>query len=313
MATARVRDIDLGSITLSVTTAGEGPTVLLLHGFPEIAYSWRHQVDALADAGYSVIAPDQRGYGWSDCPDDVASYSMFDLVGDAIALLDYFEVEQAVVVGHDWGSFVASHVALFRPDRVRGVCLMSVPYQPRGDLSIVERIRTTDPEGPFGYMLAFQEEGIPELLLDPDPGGSLRNIHWKTCGQWADVDPGDGSVPDGLPDHLSEAELENYARAFARSGFRGGANYYRNFQYNFDNTAPWHGAQIIPPTLFVAGDRDFVVAEGDGAMGSTVESMAASCRDFRGVSVAAGAGHWVQQEAPQHVSQALIDFASSLD
>mgnify|MGYP000374021627 CR=1 FL=1 len=164
MSATRVSPTDLPELSLTVSRNGQGPAVVLLHGFPEIAYSWRHQIPVLGEAGYQVSAPDQRGYGWSDQPDGVEAYSMTELVGDVIALLDHDNIDDAVIVGHDWGAIIAPWVGLFRPDRVRGLALLSVPYSPRGERSIVDHIRATDPEGDFAYMLAFQEEGIEEVL-----------------------------------------------------------------------------------------------------------------------------------------------------
>jgi pimeloyl-ACP methyl ester carboxylesterase len=298
--------IDVGEVTLSVTTAGDGPLVVLLHGFPEIAYSWRHQIDHLAEAGYQVAAPDGRGYGWSDLPDRVEDYTIFHLVGDVIGLLDALDAPDAFVVGHDWGAIVAWHTALFRPDRVRGVVGMSVPYAPRGDLSIVDHIRATDPDGPFAYMLAFQEEGVAESVMDTNPAGVLRDAHWRHCGQRVD-----GELPSGLPPYLTDGDLEAYARAFARSGFRGGINWYRNLHHNWARGQPWHGARILPPALFVGGRRDFVVSSGAG-INAAVAALGDACADLRGTVLVDGAGHWVQQEAPEEVNAALVDFFDSV-
>ena len=234
----RVGSIDVGGISLSVTEAGTGPAVVLLHGFPEIAYSWRHQITALAEAGYHVMAPDGRGYGWSDAPEPVEAYAMTELVGDVIGLLDAREVDQAVIVGHDWGAIVAPWVALFRPDRVRGVALLSVPYLPRRERSIVDQIRAFDPDGPFAYIVAFQEPGIEELF-EADPIGTLRRYHWTVSGTlpegWAAGDP----LPDGLPPHLTEGDFDNYYRAFAKSGFGNPINWYRNLHQNSSLVAVW--------------------------------------------------------------------------
>jgi len=311
MTNTSVTSTDLGAVTLTVSRNGSGPAVVLLHGFPEIAYSWRHQIPALADAGYSVIAPDQRGYGWSDRPEGVEAYTMHQLVGDVIALLDHDEIADAVVVGHDWGAIIAPWVALFRPDRVRALALLSVPYLPRLDRSGIEHIQATDPEGDFSYVLAFQDEGI-EALLEADPIDTLRRLYWSASGArpegFAIGDP----VPDGLPPHLSQGEFENYFRAFARSGFGGPVNYYRNLHQNWIDARPWSKAKLELPVLFIAGDRDFVATTSDGGLGSTVADMSTWCTDLRGVHMIEGAGHWVQQEAPEQVNTLLIDFLDSL-
>lgn len=315
MADTRISHVDVGGLSLSVTMNGpensDRPAVVLLHGFPEIGYSWRHQIKPLADAGWRVLAPDQRGYGWSDAPDDLDDYRIDQLVGDVIGLLDAQGCERAVIVGHDWGALVAPWVAHMRPDRVAGVALLSVPYLPRTDQSPIERLRATDPDGPFGYILAFQGAGI-EALFDADPIETLRSFHWSVCGARPDdLEPG-GAVPAGLPPYLSQGEIENYYRAFARSGFGNPINWYRNMHRNWELTRPWNNATLDVPTLFIGGDRDFVVTASAGSLGHGVEDMAATCTDLRGVHVIPGAGHWIQQEAPDQVTELLLTFLNEV-
>lgn len=307
----RITEVDVGGVRLSVTTAGAGPAVVLLHGFPEVGYSWRHQIHALVDAGYRVFAPDLRGYGWSDAPDGVDAYTMDQLVGDVIGLLDAHEIDEAVVVGHDWGALIAPWVALFRPDRVRGIGLLSVPYVPRGDLSPVDTIRANDPDGEFAYVVAFQEPGVEELF-EADPMETLRRIYWTVCGARPDDLGQGGELPKGLPPHLSAGEFENYYRAFAKSGFANPINYYRNFDRNHLQSRPWHRAQLGAPTIFIAGDRDFVATSSDGALGAGVADLASNCADLRGVHMIPGAGHWVQQEAPEAVNELLVAFCDDV-
>ncbi len=313
----RVRIVDVGGLELSITdqpasAATSKPPVVLLHGFPDIGYTWRHQMDAIAGAGHRVIAPDQRGYGWSDAPEPVDAYGIFDLVGDVIGLLDAEGIERCLLVGHDWGSIVAWHVALMRPDRLAGVALMSVPYQPRTDRSVVDYIRVTDPEGPFSYILAFQELGMAESLMDPDPIEFLRSTHWKASKAWASTpEAAEDLAPSGRPPYLDAAELENYGRAFARSGFGGPVNWYRNFQSNWEKTRPWHGASIPVPSTFIGGDHDFVVTSADGGLGSSVADMAHHCVDHRGTTIVPG-GHWAHQEHPGPVNEALLAFFASV-
>lgn len=296
----RIHSIDVGGIALSVTEqpAAQLPVsseqhrlpVVMLHGFPDIGYSWRHQMAPIAEAGHRVLVPDQRGCGWSDAPDEVGAYGIFDLVGDVIGLLDAEDIERCVLVGHDWGAVVSWHVALMRPDRLAGVALLSVPYQPRTDRSVLDHVRSTDPHGPFGYLLSFQDEGVAESTMDLDPIGELRSRYL---------------------DSLSGAELENYARAFARSGFRGAINWYRNMQDNWERTRPWHGAPITVPSTFIGGDRDFVIARDGGVVSTAVSSMHEHCLDHRGTTIVPG-GHWVHQENPAAVNLALLDFLASL-
>ena len=311
MSETRVTAADLADLSLTVHRNGQGPAVVLLHGFPEIAYSWRHQIPALAEAGYRVLAPDQRGYGWSDQPEGIESYAMTELVGDVIALLDHDGIEDAVIVGHDWGAMIAPWVGLFRPDRVRGIALLSVPYTPRGEHSMIDHLRANDPEGDFAYILAFQEAGVEELF-EADPIESLRRMFWTLCGalpdSWSQGDP----LPKGLPPHLNQGEFENYYRAFTRSGFENPINYYRNVHHNWAVGRPWTGAKLTMPVTFIAGAKDFVVATTDGALAPSVEAMNNWCTDLRGIHLVDGAGHWVQQEAPDQVNALLLDFLGSL-
>ncbi len=314
----RVRTVDVGGIELSVTEQepdpvdGERLPVVLLHGFPDIAYTWRHQMDAIAEAGHRVLAPDQRGYGWSDLPTEVDAYGIFDLVGDVVGLLDAEGIDRCILVGHDWGSIVAWHVALMRPDRLAGLVMMSVPYQPRGDRSVVDHIRAVDPEGPYSYMLTFQEVGLAESIMDPDPMEVLRDMHWKQSAAWASTpEAAEGLAPVGLPPFLSAEELENYGRAFARTGFAGGINWYRNFQRNWENTRPWHDAPITVPSAFIGGDHDFVVGRGDGGLGRSLSTLADHCLDHRATTMVPG-GHWAHQEHPEPVNEAILAFVASV-
>ena len=280
-----VTPTELAEITLTVTRNGSGPAVVLLHGFPGIAYSWRHQIPALADAGYAVIAPDMRGYGWSDQPAGVEQYAMTELVGDVIGLLDHDGVDDAVIVGHDWGAVVASWVALFRPDRVRGVALLSVPYSPRSDTPDVDE--------------AMQQDGIAEAL-EADPIATLRRMYWSLS---ASAPPPGEPLPAGLPPHLTQGEFENYYRAFVRSGFANPINHLRNMYPNWVGGRPWHKAKLAMPVTFIAG----------ASTGVSVEAMNNTCADLRGIHLIDGAGHWVQEEAPEKVTALLLDFLESLD
>ncbi len=310
MTAARISTVSVGPINLTVTHAGDGPCVVLLHGFPEVGYSWRHQIPVLAEAGYRVLAPDQRGCGWSEAPTDRAAYGIADLVADVIGLLDAESVDQAVVVGHDVGALVAPWVALFRPDRVRALALMSLPYIPRSEQSIVEHVRTTDPDGEFAYILAFQQPGI-EQAFESNPIEALRRFHWTLSGARPD-DIATNGIPSGLPPHLSQGEIENYYRAFARSGFASPMNVFRNFESNWDFTRPWHKQKLTVPTVFIAGERDHAVSSSDGMLGASIGDMRELCSDLRGVHVLEGVGHWVQQEAPDVVNQLLLAFLRDL-
>lgn len=319
---------DADGVGLQVTRAGEGPLVVLLHGFPELAYSWRHQITALAEAGYSVIAPDMRGYGASDAPEAVTDYDIFNLTGDVTALIRHYGAGQpAVVVGHDWGAMVAWAFAGFRPDLVRGVVGMSVPYTPRLDMSLLEMIRAAVPEGDFNYILHFQQPDVAEAELEADPIETMRHVMWMASGDAAkeraaraDTDPPKpdrflfGAVPAGLPPWLSEGDLEAYARGFARSGFTGGINWYRNLQRNWELTRPWHFVPITVPATFIAGRLDPVLTgQGPAEESPMVAGQEFFLADNRGSTFIDDAGHWVQQEAPEETNAALLAFIAGLD
>lgn len=310
MAEARITRIDVGGLHLSVTMNGspdgDRPTIVLLHGFPEIGYSWRHQIAPFADAGWHVLAPDQRGYGWSDAPPELDDYRMDELVGDVIGLLDAQGCSDAIIVGHDWGAIVAPWVALMRPDRVRAVAMLSVPFLPRVEQSIVDYVRANDPDGPFAYILRFQEPDAHERF-EADPIQAIRGVHWRLCGARSDDGEPGADVPPGLPPYLAPGEVENYYRAFARSGFANPINWYRNMHRNWELTRPWNKATLDVPSLFIAGERDFVVSSG-ASLGNGIDDMTENCTDLRGVHLIPDAGHWVQQEAPDQVTALLLNF-----
>lgn len=315
--------VEVNGVTLRVHHMGEGPLVVLLHGFPELAHSWRHQIPALAAAGYRVIAPDQRGYGDSSRPETVEEYDIFHLVGDVVALAEYYGDPAPAVVGHDWGSFVAWQCALFRPDLFRGVMAMSVPYLPRGPMSLIDLLRATMGDA-FHYILYFQEPHRAEAELDADPGSTLRQVMWSVAGDrpatMHGADPGSQTrlleatgVPQELPGWLDSSDFEVYVDAFTRSGFGGGVNWYRNFQRNYDLTRPWHQARISIPSAFVGGLSDFVVNGGVvGQAGPGIALMESMCDDHRGTVLLEGIGHWNQQEAPEETNQALLAFLGGL-
>jgi pimeloyl-ACP methyl ester carboxylesterase len=303
------RTLDVGNVRLHIAEAGTGPLVLLLHGFPECWYSWRHQLTALAAAGYHAVAPDQRGYARSDAPADVDAYTILHLVGDAVGLIGALGADRAVVAGHDWGAPVAWHTALLRPDLVRGVIGLSVPHRPRTSRPPLRRMRERFGDG--FYMAYFQTPGIADAELGRDPRATFRRMLYAGSGDGPGLAP---IVPDGggfldvcpdqatLPRWLSAADLDTYAAEFT-SGFTGGLNWYRNLDRNWELTAAWHRAPVLPPALFVTGDRD--LATGD------IDPMRAVVPDFRILRLP-GIGHWTQQEAPGDVTTAMIEFLTSL-
>ncbi len=316
MAVITHRTVDAGGISLRIAESGpaDGPVVLLLHGFPESSHSWRHQLTALAAAGYHGVAPDQRGYGESDAPAAIEAYSVLHLVGDAIGVLDAVGAQRAIVVGHDWGAPVAWHTALLRPDRVRGVLILSVPMEPRSKRPPTAALARRF--GPQHYMLHFQEPGVADAELGADPRTTLRRMLAGTSGASSPSAPmaTDGFVasmpePEELPAWLTEADLDAYAEVFA-GGFTGGLNWYRNLDRNWELTAAWRDARVTPPARYLAGEHDLVV--GGRSAEQLAAAMAGTVADLRGITLLPGCGHWTQQERPDEVNSALLEFAASL-
>jgi pimeloyl-ACP methyl ester carboxylesterase len=321
--------VETNGICLNIAEQGNGPMVLLCHGFPESWYSWRHQIGALAAAGFRAVAPDMRGYGKSDRPEAIDQYTIFHLVGDVVGLLDAFETPSAVVIGHDWGAVVAWQAARLRPDRFRAVVNLSVPYRPRGPAHPTSLMPQT-PDAQF-YQLYFQAPGVAEAEFEKDPRLTLRANLFGVSGEGVTairamnaasgktsgvgmVPRGGGILPSGvrvpLPSWLSEADLEVYAGEFARSGFRGPLNYYRNIDRNWELMAAFEGIKVAVPALYVAGDRDPVVAFPGAA--EHIANMKQHVPLLRDVQMLPGCGHWTQQERPTEVSATIIEFLRSL-
>lgn len=321
MVEIKHRNVKANGIDLHIAEAGSGPLVLLCHGFPELWYSWRHQIPALAEAGYRVVAPDQRGYGESHCPGAVEEYTLLHLVGDMVGLLDALGEDSATIVGHDWGSMVAWNAALLRPDRFRAVAGMSVPYVPRTPARPTD-VMSAVFQDRFFYMLYFQEPGKAERELEADVERTMRMTLYSASGSvGADYRPRtdlpktagflDMMVdPTELPAWLTADDLAYYTEAFERTGFSGGLNWYRNWDRNWELMAAWNGAKVAVPSLFVAGTRDAVVK--DKMAGPMLAAQATMVPDLRGQVMIDGAGHWTQQEAPDAVNAALLDFLAGL-
>ena len=319
------RTVECNGIRLNIAERGEGPLVLLVHGFPETWYSWRHQIAALADAGFHVVAPDLRGFGMSEAPQAIDQYTILHLVGDMVGILDALGTASAVIVGHDWGASIAWQAALARPDRFRAVAALSVPFRPRGKApptTLMPRTETAQ-----FYQLYFQEPGPAEAELGRDPRATLRNMLFGASGDGAAAAAGKsvpnlGMVPRGggflqgpgapatLPSWISERDVDAYGEAFRRSGFRGGLNYYRNLDRNWEITAALAGLKVTVPALYIAGDRDFVLTFP--GTDQVIAGMRSHVPGLRGVRMLPGCGHWTQQERPDDVSAALVEFVRAL-
>ena len=311
------RTIRANGIDIHLAEAGRGPAVILCHGFPETWYSWRHQIPALVEAGYRVIAMDMRGFGETSVPERVDDYTMLHLVGDVVGVLDGLEIPNAVVIGHDWGAPVAWNTALMRPDRVRGVAGLSVPYTPRSSTSLLQVMRARGNDG--FYMLYFQRPDVPAELAK-DTKLTLRRMFYTLSGDPPEAERWNTVVPQGysfveslaepheLPAWLSEDDLEVYSKSYRRSGFRGGLSWYRNVDRNAELLAPFDAAKISVPALFIGGKRDAVVQWSE----QSIQRLPSNLIGWRGTVLIEKAGHWVQQEAPLEVNQALLRFLGSL-
>jgi epoxide hydrolase A/B len=312
------RFVQAGALRMHIAEAGHGPLVILLHGFPESWYSWRYQLTALAAAGFHAVAPDQRGYcetgppRFPGRPAETGDYTMLHLTGDVLALMDALGEERAVVAGHDWGAPVAWHAALFRPDRIRGVVGLSVPYRPRGSAPPIATLRAT--LGESFYMVYFQEPGVADAELARDPAATFRNVLYSISGDSPGmtlIPPGGGfldagSDPAELPGWLTQADIDAYVAQYAESGFTGPLSWYRNMDRNWELTGAWHHAPVLVPALFIAGDRDPVIGfVRPDALAEAVPRLTES-------NILPGCGHWTQQERPAEVSEAMIAFLQGL-
>ncbi len=315
--------VDANGIKIHYAEAGAGPLVLLCHGWPESWYSWRHQLVALAEAGFRAVAPDMRGYGQTDRPEAVEQYTILHLVGDMVGLLDALGGGQAVIAGHDWGAPVAWTAALLRPDRFRAVIGLSVPFRPRSPARPTTMMPKTD-DAEF-YQLYFQKEGPPEAEFERDPAATLGALLYYASGDapppsadapTAMVSPKGGflagrAAPATLPPWLTGADIAFYAGEFARTGFRGGLNWYRNIDRNWELMAPFAGSQVKVPALYVAGDRDLVVRFP--GMDKLIPNLSMFAPQLRKTILLPGCGHWTQQERAPEVNAAMIEFLRALD
>jgi pimeloyl-ACP methyl ester carboxylesterase len=301
---------------MHVAEQGDGPPVVLCHGFPELWYSWRHQLAALSAAGYHAIAPDQRGYGQTDRPSAIDAYDIVNLTGDLIGLLDALGEKRAVFVGHDWGANVVWQLALLAPERVAGVVGMSLAFLPRTPIPPTQVLDALFADR-FMYILYFQEPGRADEELGRDVRRTMSRALVDLSG---DAPPGSGrratldlagwlegmSDPAALPPWLTAEDLDYFVDEFSRTGFTGGLNWYRNLDRNWELAAALQGAKVEVPALFVAGERDAVLRL------TPLEIMDGWVPNLRGTLILPGAGHWVQQERPDEVNAAILGFLKEI-
>ncbi len=309
--------LETNGIRLRTVVEGEGPLVILLHGYPQCWYLWRHQIDPLVEAGFQVAVPDQRGYGGSDRPEPIEAYNIIELTNDVVGLADALGHEQFLIVGHDWGAPVAWHTALLHPKRIRAVAGMSVPYL-RGQVGAWTRQENFGDN--FWYMVYFQTPGVAEAELEADIRKSLRIIYFAASGDAPEgtffvQKPASAKLLDGLPDPerlptwLTEEDLDYYVAQYQQSGFRGPLNWYRNIDRNIELTPQLENAKIEQPSFFIAGKKDIVLSFGGGGLLDLMDDLVT---DMRGKVLIDGAGHWVQLERPAAVNEALLGFLKTV-
>ncbi|TCW85731.1 epoxide hydrolase [Burkholderia sp. SRS-46] len=316
--------IETNGVRLSVVAQGAGPLVLLLHGFPETSYAWRHQLAAVSNAGFLAVAPDLRGFGLSDCPMESGRYTTLDIVGDLVGIMDALGEQTAVVVGNDWGATIAWHAALLRPDRFRAVVALGVPMMGRAPIA-PSRIFPQTEEAWF-YTQYFSQPGQAESELERDIAATLRKLYFWASG---DAGPRDEKTPnpfglvsrnEGLlsalpepasrPAWLDDLDFDACVRAFEASGFRGGLNYYRNLDRNWELQAAFNDLLVQPPALYLVGEYDTGLAIP--GMHEIIGAMPKLVPHLRDSQIIPRAGHWLQQEAPDRVNVAVIEFLRNL-
>lgn len=313
--------IPTNGVELRAVVRGEGPLVIMVHGFPESWYSWRHQIDPVAEAGYQVVALDVRGYGGSSKLEAIRDYAMTELVNDLLGVMDHFKADKAVLFGHDWGAPIVWNTAALHPERVAGVVGLSVPWLPAADVSATDLWRDLYADR-FFYQTYFQPPGQAEAELDQDVRKSLRVIYYNLSGAvrkntWLKKKPIDAKLMDGLedpgemPDWMTPDDLDFYTNEFMLDGFETALNRYRAQDIDFEALPELRGARITVPCGFIAGSKEIVLSFIPGV--DVVANMEAHVDDLRLKKMIKGAGHWIQQEAPEETTSALLKFLKKLD
>jgi pimeloyl-ACP methyl ester carboxylesterase len=315
------RVVDARGTRIHLVEQGTGPLVLLIHGFPESWYSWRHQLPVIAEAGFRAAAIDVRGYGRSAAPLEIEAYGMLRHVNDNLGVVEALGEQTAIIVGHDWGSPIAANSALLRPDVFRAAALMSVPYSPPGRRRPTEAFADMGGDEEF-YINYFQEPGRAEAEAELDVRSWLLGFYIAASGDA--IRPADGGtigtvrkggmlrdrfvIPDQLPAWLTEADVDFYTAEFEEKGFRGALNRYRNVDRDWLDLQPWSQQPITVPSLFIGGERDGPTIWGQRAIARFPETLPA----LRGSHILAGCGHWVQQERAAEVNELLLGWLKGL-
>lgn len=314
--------VSANNIRIHLVEAGAGPLVLMVHGFPESWYSWRHQLHALADAGYHAVAIDVRGYGRSSSPAAIDEYRMMKHVADNLGVVEALGETRAIIIGHDWGAPIAANSALLRPDVFHALALLSVPYSPRGKRRPSEAFRLMGGKEEF-YIEYFQQPGRAESEIEPDVHGWLLGFYHGASGDapptkdgtsMATIPPGGKmrdrlTLPERLPAWLTAEDLNFYVGEFERTGLTGGLNRYRNVDRDWEDLAAFAGQPIGVPSLFIGGEKDGPTRWGSAAIANFNKTLPA----LRGSHILSGCGHWVQQERLREVNELLLKFLGELD
>ncbi len=319
--------IQTRTMTMGMLEAGHGALVILCHGFPETKYAWRNQVVALSKAGFRAVAPDMRGYGKSAASDNADQFTVFHAVGDLVALLDALGEENAVIVGNDWGATIAWQAALMRPDRFRAVVALSVPMMAQPPIT-PSKIFPQNDEAQF-YALYFQDKTIADAELNHDVRLTLEKLIFAASGEAGPRKEGDNTPnpfgmvsrdkgllnelpkPNTLPDWLPSEEFERLVEIFETTGFTGGLNYYRKLDRNWELQHCYAGQRINVPALFMIGERD--TGFSIPGMDQIIADMPKIVPDLRGSVILKDAGHWLQQERSNEVSNQILEFLSTLE
>lgn len=317
------RTIDAGKAKIRAVVKGEGPLVVMVHGFPESWYSWRHQIEPVAAAGYQVAAIDVRGYGGSDKPHPIEAYDMEALTGDVAGVIDALSDDgTGILMGHDWGAPIVWNTALSRPEKIKAVAGLSVPFMgvPQKPFTEIFKENFTD-KGLFFYQAWFQEVGPPEAEAEKDVRDFLRKFYFGIAGEAPD-----GSWPmkahgatllEGMKDPgvfpawLTDEDLNYYVAEFEGSGFRGPISRYRNHERDFAWLQQFKGRKLEMPTLLIGGDRD-PAFNGFGRIPDPAAFMREHVTDLRSSHILPGCGHWTQQERPAEVNTILLDWLKGL-